>query len=32
MFSKRGFMERVLEEAREKRDVLLVDIEELLES
>ncbi|WP_157404308.1 hypothetical protein [Schaedlerella arabinosiphila] len=32
LFSKGGFTERVLEEAREKREVLLVDLEELLES
>lgn len=32
LFSKRGFTERVLEEAREKREVLLVDMGELLEN
>ena len=32
LFSKRGFTERVLEEAKEKQEVLLVDLEELLES
>lgn len=32
LFSKRGFTERVLEEGREKDEVLLVDIEELLEN
>ena len=30
LFSKRGFTERVLEEAKEKQEVLLVDLEELL--
>lgn len=32
LFSKKGFTERVLEEGREKDEVLLVDIEELLEN
>lgn len=32
LFFKRGFTERVLEEGREKDEVLLVDIEELLEN
>ena len=30
LFSKRGFTERVLEEAKKKQEVLLVDLEELL--
>lgn len=31
LFSKRGFTERILEEAREKDEVLLVNIGELFE-